>query len=196
MIADILVGRVNPSGRLPMTFPASEAQLPRARIGGGAGFHRVAPPVTVTYGEGAAVGYRWFAQKGKTPLFPFGFGLAYTTFTLGDLAVVVDGPHAEAAIDVTNTGDRAGAAVPQVYVTGPEGSGVGPRLAGFGRIELAPGETRRVEIAVDPRLIATFDERRRRWRIAPGAYTFSAGFDATRLDASAETELPEGDLPP
>ncbi len=195
-IADILVGGVNPSGRLPMTFPAAEAQLPRPKIGGGAGFRRIARPVAVTYGEGAAVGYRWFAQRGETPLFPFGFGLAYTTFTLGDLAVVVDGAHAEAALDVTNTGARAGAAVPQIYVTGPDGSGVGLRLAGFGRVELAPGETRRVTIAVDPRLIATFDEPHRRWRIAPGAYTFSAGFDATRLDNSAEAELPEGDLPP
>jgi beta-glucosidase len=195
-IADILAGRANPSGRLPMTFPASEAELPRPKIGSGAGFHRIARPVAVTYGEGAAVGYRWFAKTGETPLFPFGFGLAYTTFTLGGLAVVVDGAHAEAALDVTNTGARAGAAVPQVYVTGPDGSGVGQRLAGFGRIELGPGETRRVEIAVDPRLLATFDETHRRWRIAPGDYTFSAGFDATRPDASAEAELPEGDLAP
>ena len=120
-----------------MTFPGGEAQLPRLKVRG-AGFHRIARPLAVTYRRGAAVGYRWFAQKGETPLFPFGFGLGYTTFTLGDLAVVVDGAHAEAALDVTNTGARAGAAVPQVYVAGPEGSGVGLRLAGFGRVELAP----------------------------------------------------------
>ena len=139
-IAAILVGAVDPSGRLPVTFPANEGQLPRkervevAREGADLG----APPIVATSHEDAAAGYRRFAELGERPLFPFGFGLAYTTFRLGGLEARVQGDSVTATVEVTNTGGRAGAAVPQLYVTGPSGSGIGLRLAGWSRLALAP----------------------------------------------------------
>ena len=200
-IADILTGRVDPSGRLPVTFPASEAQLPRPTLvrvsrdpPGRA--PRDGPPVVARYGEGAMVGYKWYEAQGERPLFPFGYGLSYTRFRLGDLAARVEGEKVTASIAVTNAGKRAGTAIPQMYVTGPEGSGVRLRLAGWSRIDLAPGETRRAEVAIDPRLLATFDEPARRWRIARGVYRLSAGFDAASRDFSTEVALEAADLPP
>ena len=197
-IADILVGLVDPSGRLPVTFPLNEAQLPRASVVDPAreGSAPDRGPVIATGPEDAAVGYRGFAERGQRPLFPFGYGLSYTTFRVGGLTARVDGPTVTAAVDVTNTGGRAGAAVPQLYVTGPVGSRVRLRLAGWSRLDLAPGETRRAEIVVDPRLLAGFDEASRRWRIAPGRYRFSVGFDAARPELTTEIALKGADRPP
>ena len=193
-IADILTGVADPSGRLPVTFPAHDPQSPSAEphgaTPGGAG-----DPL-VRYDESPSFGYRALAERGERPLFAFGYGLSYTTFRLGDFSARSEGADVTVAIDVTNDGGRAGAAVPELYVTGPAGSGVGLRLAGWSRIELAPGETRRVEIAVDPRLLATFDEGARRWRIAPGAYELSAGFDAAQRPLSAKVTLDAAELPP
>ncbi len=193
-IADILTGVVDPSGRLPVTFPAGEAQWPPPRVEPAT--EPPGEPVVVRYGEGASVGYREFADRGERPLFPFGYGLSYTTFRLGGLTARVEGAAVMAALDVTNAGGRPGAAIPELYLTGPAGSGVGLRLAGWSRLDLAPGETRRVEIAVDPRILATFDEAARRWRIAPGLYEFSAGFDATRRELATKARLDAADLPP
>ena len=97
---------------------------------------------------------------------------------------------------MTNTGGRAGAAVPQLYVSGPPGSGVGLRLAGWSRVPLAPGETRRAEIVIDPRLLAVFDEPSNRWRIARGAYTLGVGFHAARQDLSTSIALEAAERPP
>lgn len=197
-IAAILVGAVDPSGRLPVTFPANEGQLPRkervevAREGADLG----APPIVATSYEDAAAGYRRFAELGERPLFPFGFGLAYTTFRLGGLEARVQGDSVTATVEVTNTGGRAGVAVPQLYVTGPSGSGIGLRLAGWGRLALGPGETRRAEIAVDPRLLAVFDEFSHRWRIARGIYTIGAGLDATRQALSTPIALEAAERQP
>ncbi|RBP07412.1 beta-glucosidase [Roseiarcus fermentans] len=197
-IADILTGAIDPSGRLPVTFPASEAQLPRRKIELVPPEGRVpdGAPIVARYDEGASTGYRSFARRGERPLFPFGFGLSYTTFRLGALAAHADGSSVTAELAVTNAGARAGAAVAQLYVAGPEDSGVGLRLAGWARLDLAPGETKRATIAVDPRLIATFDEGARRWRIAGGVYTVSAGFDAAARDATADVAVEAADAPP
>ena len=136
------------------------------------------------------------AESSERPLFPFGYGLSYTTFRLGNLTTRTEGATVMAALDVTNAGNRAGAAIPEVYVTGPAGSGVGLRLAGWGRLHLAPGQTRRAEIAVDPRMLATFDEAARRWRITAGGYEISAGFDVTHREVAAMIMLDARDLPP
>jgi beta-glucosidase len=141
-IAEILTGAVNPSGRLPLTFPADLAQTPRPDLPGLG--EPWGTPVTIDYHEGAEIGYRWFAQQGETPLYAFGHGLGYTTFAYTDL--VVDA--LTASFTITNTGDRAGADVPQLYVVEPR-----MRLLGFERVELVPGESRRVEITADPRLV-------------------------------------------
>ncbi len=193
-IADILTGLADPSGRLPVTFlardPPSPSPAPHGAAPGGAG-----DPV-VRYDASPLFGYRAPAERGERPLFPFGYGLSYTTFKLGELSARVDGSAVTAALAVTNAGGRPGAAIPELYLTGPAASGVGLRLAGWSRLDLAPGETRRVEIAVDPRMLATFDEAARRWRIAPGAYELSAGFDATRREVAARVMLDGAELPP
>ncbi len=204
-IAEILSGAVNPSGRLPVTFPANEAQLPHPKIQGdpngapigpvGRGGHYGAM-FTATYDEGAAAGYKWFVERGEQPLFPFGFGLSYTKFDLSRLAVSVSGSEVTASVTVRNSGERAGTAAPQFYVSGPEGAKVPLRLVGWDRAGLKPGEDRRVTVAIDPRLLATFDEAARRWRIEPGAYRLTAGFDSGRRDLAASFELQSASLPP
>ncbi len=142
-IAEVLTGVVNPSGRLPLTFPAALGDTPRPELPD-------APwgtPVTVRYDEGAEVGYRWYAQTGAKPLYAFGHGLSYTTFDYRDLTV--DGTSV--TFTVTNTGDGAGADVPQLYLTEPR-----MRLLGFERVALAPGESRAVTITAEPRVLAPF----------------------------------------
>ncbi len=197
-IADILAGVVDPSGRLPVTFPANEGQLPLKNVVAVAleGSDPGGPPVATTGRMDAAAGYRRFAELGERPLFPFGYGLAYTTFRLGVLTARVEGATVTATLDVTNTGGRAGTALPQLYVTGPSGSGIGLRLAGWSRLALAPGESRRAEIVIDPRLLAVFDEASRRWRIPRGGYTLSAGFDASHAELTREIKLEAAERPP
>ena len=155
-IAEILSGAANPSGRLPVTFPVSEDQLPHTKIQGdpegapigpvGRGGHYGAM-FTAVYDEGAAVGYKWFAKQNEEPLFPFGFGLSYTQFALNNVAVSVDRDTVTAAATVHNSGDRAGAAVPQFYLSGSPGSNLPLRLVGWERVELAPNEERRINVA-------------------------------------------------
>ncbi|CDO86466.1 glycosyl hydrolase family protein 3 [Mycobacterium triplex] len=179
-IAEILAGQVNPSGRLPITFPVGLDQTPRPTLPDlGAAF---GTPTTIDYFEGAEVGYRWFAGRGLTPLFAFGHGLSYTSFAYRDLKVS-GGDTVTASFTVVNIGDRSGADVPQLYLTGEQRQ----RLLGFERIELDPGEMRRVTIAADPRLLARFE--RGSWRIDPGRYTVAVGASAVVLPLTAEVEL-------
>ena len=191
-IAGILTGAVNPSGRLPITFPVSAEQAPRpvpvglpelrdaearraagdkTTFGQAAGVHTF----TVDYREGADVGYRWYAAKGRKPLFPFGYGLSYTTFSYSKLSVE-RGPALRVSFDVTNTGSRPGADVPQLYVRAKSGGGTtADRLAGFTKVRLRPGETRRVTLAVDPRVIARYDTMAKAWRVDAGLYPLTIG---------------------
>ena len=204
-IAEILSGAANPSGRLPVTFPVSEGQLPHPKIQGdpngapigpvGRG-GRYGPTFTAVYDEGAAVGYKWFVERAERPLFPFGFGLSYTKFALSSLAVNVSGRTVTASATVRNSGDRTGAATPQFYVSGPEGANIPLRLVGWDRVDLKPGETRQVTVSIDPRLLATFDEAARLWRIQPGAYRLTAGFDSQQRELAASFELQSMRLPP
>jgi beta-glucosidase len=204
-IAEILSGAVNPSGRLPVTFPISEEQLPHPKIQGdpngapigpvGRGGHYGAI-FTAVYDEGAAVGYKWFFEQAEQPMFPFGFGLSYTSFDLSRLTVNAAGQTVTASATVRNAGDRAGAATPQFYLTGPDGANILLRLVGWERIDLKPGEQRRVTVSIDPRLLATFDEGARTWRIHPGAYELSAGFDSQRRLLAATFALQPASLPP
>jgi beta-glucosidase len=145
-IAEVLTGEVNPSGRLPITFPASMEQTPRPELPGLGTEWGTA--TTIEYQEGAEVGYRWFAQTGETPLYAFGHGLSYTTFEYADLSL----EGVTATFTVTNTGERAGADVAQLYLTSPR-----VRLLGFERVELEPGESKRVTIAAEPRVLAFID---------------------------------------
>ncbi|MCJ2184746.1 beta-glucosidase [Novosphingobium sp. 1949] len=201
-IANVLFGKVNPSGRLPITFPASPAQAPRpapvgleviashdaasnAGMGGGA----AALAIPVDYPEGADVGYRWYERTGARPLFPFGFGLSYTRFAY-DRLTATGGADLTVRFTVTNTGERTGAVVPQLYAA-PEGEGAYPaRLAGFVRIELAPGESRTVTLRADRRVLARWDEGAREWALAKGRYTVmvARAAGAPVLSGTAELE--------
>jgi beta-glucosidase len=204
-IAEILAGAADPSGRLPVTFPISEDQLPHPQIQGdpsgapvgpvGRGGHYGAM-FDAVYSEGAAVGYKWFFERGEQPLFPFGFGLSYTSFALSDLAVNVDGSAVTASATVRNSGKRDGAAIPEFYLLAPEGEHIPLRLVGWDRIDLKPGEERHVAVSIDPRLLATFDEGARQWRILAGAYRLTAGFDSQHPLLSAGFQLQRATLPP
>ena len=181
-IAGVLSGRVNPSGRLPVTFPADERHLPHVAQKDPATTTSVPEEARnnaifhVDYNvEGADVGYRWFQRQGLTPLFPFGHGLSYTRFTLSDVSVAVVGDAVTLSVTVTNEGGRAGAEVPQLYVAKAGPNGFGARLAGFARVMLQPGEQRRVMISADPRLLASFDPEFGRFRIHGGEYEISVG---------------------
>lgn len=169
-IARVLTGEVDASGRLPQTFPMSESQLPRPKLDG------IDLPkesrFDVDYDiEGAAVGYKWFDLKGHKPLFAFGHGLSYTSFTYANLkADAVDG-SIRVSFDTANSGARAGKAVPQVYVSKVGAGWEAPkRLGGWDKLALNAGERRSSTVTVDPRTLAVFDGASNRWKIAAGDY--------------------------
>jgi beta-glucosidase len=146
--------------------------------------------VTVEYQEGAEVGYRWFAKTGEKPLYAFGHGLSYTTFDYSDLQVE-GGETVTGTFTVTNTGDRAGADVPQLYLTDAAGD-ARMRLLGFERVELQPGESRPVTLTADRRLLARFDDAAGQWQIAAGTYRVALGRSADEFELTGETTLSEG----
>lgn len=173
-IAEIVTGETNPSGRLPITFPESLDQTPRPILSGlGTPW---GTPTTIRYDEGAEVGYRWFAKTGAKPLYAFGHGLSYTRFEYSDFAVRGD-EAVTVSFSVTNTGDRTGADVPQVHLTETAGE-QRTRLVAFKRVTLAPHESTRVELTVDPRLLARFDGGLKQWHIAGGSHRFVLGRSA------------------
>ncbi|WP_093221114.1 beta-glucosidase [Sphingomonas sp. NFR15] len=193
-IAAILFGDANPSGRLPVTFPASVDQLPRPKLPGSdtiepnfLGYGKPGQTLDINYNvEGSDVGYRWFAKRRAVPLFPFGFGLSYTRFEHGALNVV-PGTAPVARFAVTNIGKRSGAEVGQVYLTGTP-AGDTTRLVGFAKVTLKPGERRVLEVPIDPRLLATWKSGR--WDMAAGTYRFAIGSSAADLETSVEASFP------
>jgi beta-glucosidase len=184
-IADVLTGAMNPSGRLPITFPESLEQTPRPELPGlGTPW---GTPVTIEYDEGAEIGYRWHAKTGAKPMYPFGHGLSYTTFDYRDLEAR-GGETITATFTVTNTGDRAGADVPQLYLTDAAGD-KRRRLLGFERVELQPGESRQLSLTADPRLLARFDGKADEWHIAAGIHRVAVGKSAEVVVLEAEVSL-------
>jgi beta-glucosidase len=175
-IASVLFGETNPSGRLPITFPASVGQLPRPAVDG---FDTLEPNYNI---EGSDVGYRWFARQGLKPLFPFGFGLSYTTFASSGLKV----SGMNASFKLANTGSRAGATVGQLYLVSASGQ-KRQRLVGFRRVELAPGGSQQVTFSIDPRLLADWKDGG--WSIAGGDYAFALGENAGQLGAPVTVRI-------
>ena len=185
-VANVLFGDVNPSGKLPMTFPRSEADLPRALVSKppkGAQPGKLAFGVDYTT-EGARVGYKWYATEHKPVLFPFGFGLSYTTFVYSGLKVAPDG--SSATLTVTNTGKRKGAEVAQVYATLPESAGEGwSRLAGWQKLELAPGQSRTLTVPLNSLTMSVWDESGHRWSRPVGRFRVQAGSSSVDLPLEA-----------
>jgi beta-glucosidase len=194
-IANILFGRVNPSGKLPVTFAATEDQLPHPKVSGlterTAGNNadtvtrnqpRQRPaPITVDYNvEGMAVGYRWFQLKNEQPLFPFGFGLSYTHFSYSNLKV--DANAKSVSFTLRNTGLRKGDEIAQVYVTLPDSAGEPFRkLAAFKRVTLAPGATQTVELPLDPLYLSTYSPTTDTWSRPTGNFLIEVGGSSASL---------------
>jgi beta-glucosidase len=171
-IARILTGKVNPSGHLPISFPASLAQLAHPHLPG-LGLPNDTPSA-ITYDEGAAIGYKWYDLKGYRPLFSFGHGLSYTRFALSGLAAQPNGRAITVSFTIRNTGKRAGKDVGQVYIAPADWSAVGweapKRLGAFAKADLRPGQKKVMEVTVDPRLLATYEAAGNNWHIRAGDY--------------------------
>jgi beta-glucosidase len=184
-VANVLFGVVNPSAKLPMTFPRSEADLPHPQLvtpppgaQGKAAVMRTGeakPTFSVHYDEGLKVGYKWYDAENKPVLFPFGYGLSYTTYNYSDLKVT-PGKEITVAFVVKNTGNCAGAEIAQIYAALPVSAGEPPkRLVGWSKVRLNPGESREVSVSVDPKYLSIYDEAQDVWKLVPGSYNFMAG---------------------
>ena len=184
-LAAVLLGDVNPSGKLPFTMPKRLMDSPAHALDAYPG-----KDGTEEYKEGLLVGYRWFDTKGVEPLFPFGYGLSYTTF--GYANARREGETVK--VDVTNTGPRDGAEVVQLYV-----EPVAPRLArptkelkGFAKVALKAGETKTVEIPITERAFAFYDPEKRAWVAEPGAYRLLVGASSRDIRGKVDYRLAEG----
>jgi len=184
-MASLLFGVVNPSGKLPVTFAKTEADLPHPKVAGmelrpkdraglADGSDGVRKTFEVVYSEGVRFGYKWFDSEKKTPLYPFGYGLSYTTYAYSDLKV--DAQALTVSFDLKNTGDRAGSEIAEVYVELPAEAGEHfKRLAGFARVALQPGETRNVTVPLNALTLSVFDVANDGWTMPKGRYTVLVG---------------------
>jgi beta-glucosidase len=189
-LASVLFGQTNPSGHLPVTFPVSLAQVPASTTAEFPG-----DGTTVQYSEGLDVGYRWYNAKDIQPLFPFGYGLSYTSYRYSGLRVtpVASGTQdVQVTATVTNTGHRSGTDVAQLYVTDPASAGEPPRqLKGFQRVNLAPGQSERVKFTLKPSDLQWFDPSAPGASATGGGWSQSAGLYQVYVgDSSALANLP------
>ncbi|MGA2117152.1 MAG: glycoside hydrolase family 3 C-terminal domain-containing protein [Bryobacteraceae bacterium] len=175
-LANILFGDVNPCGKLPVTFARTDADLPHPAI---PGMNLLPPPgggrmpdFDIDYTEGLKVGYKWFDAEDKEPLFPFGFGLSYTTFAYSNLKAAMD----SVSVTVRNTGKREGAEIVQVYAGLPPAAKEPPkRLVAWQKVRLAPGEQKSVTLTLEPKFLSIFNEQKDAWELLPGEYKFFVG---------------------
>jgi beta-glucosidase len=193
-LANILFGDVNPSGKLPVTFAKSDDQLPNPVIPGldakhasktvGDDQHHEVLPFDLKYTGGAAVGYKWFESTHKQPLFPFGFGLSYTTF--GYSGLTVDDATRTAHFTVKNTGTREGTEIAELYVTLPTTAKENyKRLVAWQRVKLAPGESKTVTLTMNPLYLSIFDTAKDGWQLLPGDYKIMAGSSSSDTPLNA-----------
>ena len=189
-LAEILFGAVNPSGRLPATFEQHWKDNPVAD-----NYYEVNGSKRVTYKEGVFVGYRGYEKNGVKPLFPFGYGLSYTTFKYSKLAVALNtkagGASYVVSFDVTNTGKVAGADVAQVYVGDKHAKVPRPpkELKGFAKVNLKPGETRHVTVPLDSRSFAYYDVEGKQWRIDPGTFDILVGRSSDQIELKGTIDV-------
>jgi beta-glucosidase len=202
-VARVIFGEVNPSAKLPITFPRSEADLPHPSIvkppaksttnGEFEAWKKIAaglPAFQTTYDEGLKVGYKWYDAEHKPVLFPFGYGLSYTTYSYSDFTVT-PGQTVRVSFKVTNTGNRDGAEIAELYAALPESAGEPPkRLVGWSKVKLKAGESKEVSIEVDAEYLSIFNVERDAWQLMPGSYTFLAGGSSQSLPLKASVNLP------
>jgi beta-glucosidase len=202
-LGNVLFGTVNPSGKLPNTFPKSEGDLPHPTVtmpppesshfDGAATPERWAkglPPFQVAYDEGLKVGYKWYDAENKPVLFPFGFGLSYTTYGYSGLAAAQTSDGVKVTFTVSNTGTRAGAEIAEVYAALPASTQEPPkRLIGFTKVKLEPKEKKTVTVEVDPKYLSIFDEQKDGWTLVPGDYTIMVGGSSDKLPLKTTVNL-------
>ena len=208
-LAGILTGQVNPTGKLAITFPKSDADLPHptlvtppptsqpGRPAPGtdissftATMAKGLPPFQIYYDEKLKVGYKWYDAEKKPVLFPFGFGLSYTSYAYSGLTVK-SGDTVNVSFTIRNTGKRDGTEIAEVYASLPESAKEPPkRLIGWARVELAPGESKQVSIPVDHDRLTVFDEASDGWKLVPGNYTVMAGGSSQDLTLHQQLTLP------
>jgi len=192
-IAPVLFGDVDPSGKLPVTFPVKQSDDPLQTAAQYPGVTEPGDSVGPhsAYSEGLLVGYRWYDAKNITPLFPFGYGLSYTTFRYSGIAVKRTGAGASVTFTVTNTGARAGAAVGQIYVGDPAAVGEPPeQLEAFRRVELNPGQSATVTIPLGARSFAHWDTSRHAWAVSAGTYQVMVGRSSRDIAGQGSVALP------
>ncbi|MHB1744536.1 MAG: beta-glucosidase [Acidobacteriaceae bacterium] len=198
-VANVLFGDVNPSGKLPITFPLTEADQPSPQIvvpppgaQGRAAVMRTGvakPTFTVHYTEGLKVGYKWYESENKPVLFPFGFGLSYTTFSYSGLQVEPDATPT-VTFTVKNTGDRAGEEIAEVYAGLPASANEPPkRLVGWSKVRLNAGESKQVRIAIPQLYLSIYDEQQPGWKLVPGSYSFMVGGSSADLPLVQKVDL-------
>ena len=191
-VANILFGEVNPSAKLPMTFPRSEADLPHPQLvtplpGRRSG--EAKPTFEVHYDEGLKVGYKWYDAENKPVLFPFGFGLSYTTFRYSGLRVST-GSETTVSFTVKNAGGRAGEEVAEVYAALPAGAEEPPkRLVGWDKVHLNAGESKEVSVPVKAFYLSIYDQASNSWKLVPGTYTFMVGGSSESLPLVEKVNL-------
>ena len=208
-LANVLTGQVNPTGKLAVTFPKSDADLPHptlvmppptsqpSRPAPGADISafmaamaKGLPPFETYYDEKLKVGYKWYDAEKKPVLFPFGFGLSYTTYSYSGLTVK-SGETVSVSFTVRNTGKRAGTEIAEVYASLPDAAGEPPkRLIGWTRVELGPGESKQVSVPVDQDRLTVYDEASDAWKLVPGSYTVMAGGSSQDLPLHQQIALP------
>jgi beta-glucosidase len=187
-IADVLFGAINPAGKLPQTFPQRLEDNP-------AFINYPGENGRVQYGEGIFVGYRYYDKKEIAPLFPFGFGLSYTTFHYDNLQLSADtiapDDQLTVSVDVTNTGERVGQEIVQVYVCDSAASLSRPEkeLKGFAKVVLSPGETKTVALTLDKKALAYWDDARHAWVAEAGEFDVLVGSSAQHIHARAMFRL-------
>ena len=198
-VANLLAGDANPSAKLPMTFPKSEADLPHPQLvkpgpgqTGDTAVMRTGeakPTFSVRYDEGLKVGYKWYDAEKKPVLFPFGYGLSYTTFSYSGLKVA-SGRETIVSFSVKNTGSRDGAEIAEVYAALPETAGEPPkRLVGWSKVRLKTGESKEVTVSVSGKYLSIYDEGANGWKLVPGVYRFLVGGSSTELPLTQTVEL-------
>jgi beta-glucosidase len=202
-VANVLFGDVNPSAKLPVTFPLSDADLPHPTIVKppkqsipnymqSEVWKQIAaglPPFQLTYDEGLKVGYKWYDAENKPVLFPFGFGLSYTTYSYSNLRVTA-GKNPRVTFTVTNAGNLAGAEVAEVYASLPAAAAEPPkRLVGWSKVELKPGESKEVAVDIDRKYLSVFDVKQHGWQLVPGEYNFMVGGSSENLPLKESATL-------